>query len=130
VIQLGTGFDLGPVAEAGQTEGAFRITGGDVVSAISDAIYDCVYSVTADQACTAGLLPVADGTTPFDWSRTIVAVSGLLLPQVAGADSCDSTRGGWYYDDPAAPTQISLCSCSCATTASDPSLEMGFFCKP
>jgi hypothetical protein len=36
-----------------------------------------------------------------------------LLQQVPDAASCDPVNGGWYYDNPAAPTRIYACPASC-----------------
>jgi hypothetical protein len=42
-----------------------------------------------------------------------------LLGQVADAASCGAP-GGWYYNDPVAPTQITLCPSTCSTVQADP----------
>ncbi|MEP7122815.1 MAG: vWA domain-containing protein [Byssovorax sp.] len=42
-----------------------------------------------------------------------------LLGQVKSAAACGAA-GGWYYNDPAAPTQIVLCPNTCATVQADP----------
>jgi hypothetical protein len=43
---------------------------------------------------------------------------GATLYRVADAAACGTT-GGWYYDNPAAPTQIILCPASCTEVQSD-----------
>jgi len=40
-----------------------------------------------------------------------------IIPFVEGAAGC--TGAGWYYDDPAAPTTITLCGASCSTVSAD-----------
>jgi len=40
------------------------------------------------------------------------------LPYVETETSCSGT-GGWYYDDPAAPTDIHLCPSSCTLVGMD-----------
>jgi hypothetical protein len=42
-----------------------------------------------------------------------------LLGQVTSAATCGAA-GGWYYNDPAAPTQIVLCPSTCAIVQADP----------
>ena len=32
---------------------------------------------------------------------------------VPNAASCDAAAGGWYYDDPTAPSAVELCGASC-----------------
>jgi hypothetical protein len=44
-------------------------------------------------------------------------VSGIL-GQVTSAATCGA-NGGWYYNDPAAPTQITLCPATCSTVQAD-----------
>lgn len=36
-----------------------------------------------------------------------------IIYKVSGAGACDPNLGGWYYDNPAAPTEIVLCPKSC-----------------
>ncbi len=36
-----------------------------------------------------------------------------IYPYVGSDDGADCTNGGWYYDDPRAPTRIILCPSSC-----------------
>lgn len=43
---------------------------------------------------------------------------GQLLPQVTSEADC-SAAGGWYYDDPAAPTTVTLCPATCDTIQND-----------
>ena len=49
------------------------------------------------------------------------------LPMVGTAADCSDTTGGWYYDNPDAPTKITLCPCSCATQA-DGSIDLIYRC--
>lgn len=43
---------------------------------------------------------------------------GTILTQVSSEGACDAS-GGWYYDDPNAPTMISLCPASCGEVQAD-----------
>jgi hypothetical protein len=43
---------------------------------------------------------------------------GQLLPQVTSEADCGSS-GGWYYDDPTAPTTVTLCPATCETVQDD-----------
>jgi hypothetical protein len=36
------------------------------------------------------------------------------IPKADSASGCGATSGGWYFDDPAHPKNITLCPCSCA----------------
>jgi len=65
--------------------------------------------------CSVAIPTPPDGMT-LDPGRVNVVIRGAggptYLPRVTGEGACDS-RGGWYYDDPAAPTQVLLCPASC-----------------
>jgi hypothetical protein len=42
---------------------------------------------------------------------------------------CSTANGGWYYDNPAAPTKVILCPCSCANLAAGRN-TVEFGCRP
>lgn len=54
---------------------------------------------------------------------------GATVFRVDDAAACGNT-GGWYYNDPATPTQIILCPASCTEVESDPAakLQVEFGC--
>jgi hypothetical protein len=58
------------------------------------------------------------------------AGSGQDIYMVDGPAQCDPMDGGWYYDDPAAPTKVLLCPASCDVVSSDPegTIEIVFGC--
>lgn len=67
--------------------------------------------------------------------NVVVRVGGVsdYLGRVADEAHCDGLRGGWYYDDPAAPTQILLCPTSCTDAQArvvgpDAGLDVQFGC--
>jgi len=53
----------------------------------------------------------------------------VTVPNVRGAADC-GTNEGWYYDDPASPTQIFLCPTTCSMVQStvEAELEIQFGC--
>ncbi len=65
--------------------------------------------------CNIVIPPPPDGLL-LDTDRVNVIVRGssgpTYLPRRPDATSCDA-RGGFYYDDPAAPTEVLLCPASC-----------------
>ena len=77
--------------------------------------------------CEFAIPPPPDGMT-FDRNRVNVDYTpgggGALVryPRVDGPAAC--TTGGWYYDDPLAPTQILLCPAACAVVESDPAARV------
>ena len=52
------------------------------------------------------------------------------LDRVASEDAC--TDNGWYFDDPVAPTTMSLCPEACRTVQADPDarLDIALGCDP
>ncbi|MBZ0117373.1 MAG: hypothetical protein K8H88_10280 [Sandaracinaceae bacterium] len=73
----------------------------------------------------------------FDSTRVNVFVSedgvSSRVGRVPSMSACDPTRGGWYYDDPAAPMQVVLCPASCARVQPAPGItrdvEVQFGCQ-
>ena len=51
------------------------------------------------------------------------------FPMAASAGGCSGANGGWYFDNPVNPTQISLCPCSCANLGAG-AIEIRFGCRP
>ena len=69
-------------------------------------------------------VPVPDDGTELDTNFvnvTYEAGSGgtLRFPYVGGDDGADCTDGGWYFDDPDAPTRIQLCPSTCSMVSGD-----------
>lgn len=54
--------------------------------------------------------------------------NGVPVGRVDGAAACDPTRGGWFYDDPAAPTQILTCSPTCAVLKQGGMIDVALGC--
>lgn len=74
---------------------------------VGDAELACNYELPVDQA--------GDG---FDKDQVNVefedGLGGTLeLGRVDDANGCASVTGGWYYDDPANPTQVHVCPQTC-----------------
>jgi hypothetical protein len=47
-----------------------------------------------------------------------------VVPYVGTDDGVDCTRGGWYYDDPGAPSVVQLCPSTCSVVGADLSGEV------
>ena len=127
VIGVGSSLsNLDAIAKAGSGNqtGAFLVdTGGNAVQqfeaaleAIRGKLLGCDYAP-----------PTSSGGTP-DYSKVNVqtTVQGAVskLATVAGAGGCDPTAGGWYYDNPAAPTKITLCPVNCTAVQADPNAQV------
>ncbi len=117
-VVIGVGTELGAlnaIAQAGGTNKAILVDAGsgntakDFLAALNE--------LRSYVACTYQVPKPPPGQT-LDFSQVNVQItppSGQpsFLGQVADAGACGTT-GGWYYDNPAAPTKILLCDSTCA----------------
>lgn len=133
VIGVGSSLvSLDLVARAGGTDHAFLVdTGGDVAKEFGDAL-DQIRGATA--SCDFSIPKANAGDAPIDPSKVNVSYipngkrSPTRVPQVFKGDpkNCDSS-GGWYYDDPMAPTTIKLCGATCEALSAG-SIQVEFGC--
>jgi hypothetical protein len=121
VIGVGPSLaSLNGIAAAGGTTQAFLVdTGGnvnqqflDAMNAIRHAALGCNYSI-----------PVPTNGSPNYGEVNVVyqpqGGNAQTFPNVANQAACPANGNGWYYDNPAAPTQIILCPASCMLVEGD-----------
>jgi len=123
VIGVGSSLtNLNGIAAAGGTTMAFLVdTNGNAnqdflnaMNAIRKTALGCVYQIPS---------PV-DGSPP-DYTKVNVEYTPggggqtRTIPQVMDKASCPASGDGWYYDNPAAPTQIILCDATCGVVQGD-----------
>jgi len=119
VIGVGRSLvSLNLVAQAGGTDHAFLVdTGGDVAKELADAL-DQIRGAAA--SCDFSIPHAGSGTDAIDPKKVNVSYSAsgsssmTRVPQtfMGSGSNCDSS-GGWYYDNPSAPTLIKLCDATC-----------------
>jgi hypothetical protein len=133
VIGVGPQLEaLNAIAAAGGTGRAHLVEGADVQTQFLTAL-QAVQGAAARLSCAYALPAPPSGQT-LDPTRVNVEVTGasgtFTLGQVADRGRCDG-RGGWYYDDPRAPTQIQLCDASCTAlnTGGPTRIDVSFGCK-
>jgi hypothetical protein len=119
VIGVGSSLvSLNLVAQAGGTDQAFLVdTGADVGKLFGDALEQirgeaaaCDFAIPAANAAGMMVDPgqVNVRYTPGD------ASAETLVPQTFMSDAANcGSEGGWYYDNPGAPTVIKLCDSTC-----------------
>jgi len=106
--------DMDQIALAGGTTKGIFISDGantkqellDALAAIRGQVLDCDFAMPLPKpglAVDKALINV--NYTPTGGAKT-------TLPQVTDEAACPAT-GGWYYDNPSAPTRILLCKSSC-----------------
>ncbi|HTQ08085.1 MAG TPA: hypothetical protein VMI54_29730, partial [Polyangiaceae bacterium] len=110
---LNAGSNLDQIATAGGTKSATIVgsTGNveqdflDALDAIRGTRLPCNFQIPTPTSGSLQKDKVNVVFTQGDQHQTL-----YYWPD---AKSCDATDGGWYYDDPSAPTQIIACPASC-----------------
>jgi Mg-chelatase subunit ChlD len=116
VLGVGPFLDnLQQIARAGGTDHAYLIGDQDVEQQVLKAL-DSIRGA-ASIPCDLKL-PEPTGGAPLDYGLVNVAYQDsscalTTLYNVPSVASCDAKAGGWYYDDPTAPTSVKLCGASC-----------------
>ncbi len=116
VVGVGPFLDnLQQIAQAGGTDHAYLIGDRDVEHEVLQAL-NAIRSA-ASIPCELKL-PEPSGDSVLDYGLVNVAYQDSscalsTIYNVESAASCDSALGGWYYDDPDAPTTVELCAASC-----------------
>jgi hypothetical protein len=110
---------MNQIAAAGGTGSSFFIDGGDVTAQLLAALQQIKGEATLP--CHYAM-PSGDGVDPSEVNVSFTPGGGSeqTLPQVADASACGGVSAGWYYDDPAAPSSITLCAQSCDAVQGDP----------
>jgi hypothetical protein len=117
---------LDGIAAAGGTSSAFLVdTNANVNTQFLDAMNAIRHSVLACQFH----IPLPAGGSPNYQQVNVVYTPGggggsRTFPYVMDPANCPANGDGWYYDDPANPTQIMLCASSCTAVQADPTGEV------
>jgi Mg-chelatase subunit ChlD len=129
VLGVGPELDnLNQIAAAGQTDSAYLVGNQDVTAQVLSAL-DSIRGAAIP--CDLDI-PQGNSGQKLDYSQVNVLVGNQdcsvpLSPiyYVTEEAQCDATSGGWYYDDPNAPTTVKLCSATCAAV-SQPNATLRF----
>ena len=117
VIGVGTETaNLDGIAQAGGTNTAFIVDTSMNVSAqfltalngIRGAALGCQYKIPVPDS---GIVNTGEVNVQF----TATGGKPELIPQVASKGQCPASSNGWYYDNPASPSEILLCSTACGS---------------
>ncbi len=113
---------------------------GGVFGDLCDQEFQPIFDAVAAQvvqgsalACEYTIPPPPEGQS-FDAMEVNVTVEDAGTPleigYVESPDACAGVTDGWYYDDPAAPTTIHLCTQTCdrIQTFTMAALSIGFGC--
>ncbi len=106
--------NLNQIAAAGGTDEAFLVEGES-----SESILHALNEIRAAATVPCELrIPESPSAEGLDYNEVNLVYVDAGCTQhtvhnVADAASCDPEAGGWYYDDPNAPTTINLCGATC-----------------
>jgi hypothetical protein len=113
---------MNKIAMAGGTGQAFFISN---VNNTEQQLLDALHQIQSDFTCTFPF-PTTDGkghkTDPGKVNVDYLPGDGsqsVIFGEVSDASKC-TNKGGWYYDDPAHPTTITLCPTTCSELQGDP----------
>ncbi|HET7543130.1 MAG TPA: vWA domain-containing protein [Polyangiaceae bacterium] len=116
VLGVGPFLDnLQQIAQAGGTDHAYLVGDQDVEQKVLQALN----KIRGDASIPCQLrIPEPTSGTELDYGLVNVAYQDSnctlsTIYNVPSAASCDAASGGWYYDDPAAPSSVNLCGASC-----------------
>ena len=117
VLGVGPFLDnLQQIAQAGGTDHAYLVGDQDVEQRVLQALN--AIASAASIPCQLKI-PEPTGGNELDYGFVNVAYQDSsctlsTIYNVPDVASCDATTGGWYYDNPAAPSSVNLCGASCA----------------
>jgi hypothetical protein len=113
VIGVGNTGNLNAIAQAGGTTMAYLVSDQNAEQAFLDAMNQirgislaCDYAIPLPQGRPPNFNQVNFYFTPSNGQE------GLIY-KVGDVSQCDPSTGGWYYDNPASPTQIRACPATC-----------------
>ncbi len=123
-------FNLDAVAQSGGTGSATIV---DSSGAVDQFVSAMVNITNANINCDIPLPSPPSGQV-FDPTQVQVVYKPFQgtnqeIPMASSAGGCGAASGGWYFDNPASPTKISLCPCSCANLGAG-GIEIRFGCRP
>ena len=110
--------NLNQIAAKGGTYEAFLIEEGDAAAQFVDAMKNITL---AEISCefTIPESPSSNEVLNLDMVRLIYQPDVLVeeyeeIPKLQSYAGCfGSSSGGWYYDNPSAPTAVLVCPCTC-----------------
>ena len=124
-------FNLDNYARSGGTKKAYLTDAGDVTTTFVDALSNITNRALA---CEYQLPPPPDSmrldTDKVQVIYTPASGDPEEVPSISSLSGCATTpNGGWYYDDPAHPSKITVCPCTCARLQAG-RVDVRLGCKP
>ena len=107
--------NLNQIAAAGMTKSAYLVGDKDVTANVLNALN----SIRGDAAIPCQLeIPPSTNGQPLDYGQVnvVYSTSGCNFQPAfyVGSEAKCDVSGGWFYDNPDAPTSVKLCQATCA----------------
>ncbi len=129
VIGVGSSLsNLNGIAAAGGTTSAFIV---DTNNNVNTQFLAAMNAIRNSSSCTYQIPIPADGTPNFMQVNVVYTPSGgqpTTIPNVPNKAACPPMGDGWYYDNPANPTAILLCTSTCGTVEASGSVNIALGC--
>jgi hypothetical protein len=128
-------FNLQNYARSGKTGQPILIDETASAEGISDQLVTALLNIGSSQlACEYAVKPPSDtqNIDPEMFTVTYEPAAGQFqeIPRVSGLAACSkSTQGGWYFDNAATPTKVTMCPCTCSNFGAG-MVNMVYGCKP
>jgi hypothetical protein len=117
--------NLNGLASAGGTGSAYIVNAG---GSAQQQFLDALNQIRGNALGCTYQIPTGSDVDPTEVNITYTPGGGgqaQVIPQVASMAACPATGNAWYYDNPAAPTEIILCSATCGTIQADTTGSVG-----
>jgi len=129
VIGIGDIANLDTIAQAGGTTRAFLV---DAATA-GQGLLNAMNTIRGSVASCSLQIPTPTGGGVIDFSRAELRYAPAggateVVPRVTSAAECNSTTGGWHYDNPSQPGAIELCPATCDRIRAGGSLSVAVAC--
>lgn len=129
---IAAGFNLDTIARSGGTKKAFIVD----EASIADSFVTNLLNIAENElACEYEIPEPSDGSMQVDVDKVQVVYSPANgdpeeIPKAGSLADCGkSSVGGWYYDNPANPTKIMVCPCTCERFAAG-RVDVRLGCEP
>lgn len=132
VIGVGPSLDkLNAVAAAGGTNAAIMVDVSDPTQTKTKIEQALATIRQQEVSCDFSIPPAPQGQELDPFAVNVVLEKADGSQTVVGYSKDCSIANGWRYDNPAAPTRISLCSSACdaARTSTQGKVSIAFGCK-
>ena len=130
VIGVGSSLSsLNGIAAAGGTTSAFVV---DTNSNVNQQFLAAMNAIRNSASCTYQIPLPSSGTVDYQQVNVVFTPNGgsaTTIPYVPDKASCPASGDGWYYDDPANPTAIMLCTTTCGDVQASGTVQITLGCQ-